>query len=95
MPPVRQRPRPSKPDPHLSLAAQRGSRTTAQLIEDNRGPGLAVTALRTVAGFAIAAVLLLAIFLAASAIEGDDPPAQAPWAAKSAPAVAPPPLDVQ
>lgn len=81
--------------PEPTEAAQRGGRTTAQMVEDNKGPGLVVTGLRTLAGLAVAALVLLVIFLAASAIEGDGPPAQAPWAAKSAPAVTPPSLDAQ
>ena len=72
-------------------ARQRG-RSTADMIAENRGPGLFVTTLRTLVGVALVALVLFGIFLGARALEGDKPVERAPWATKGAPNVAPDPL---
>lgn len=69
--------------------------TTAEMVEANRGPGLVSIAGRTLLGIVAVAAVLLVLFLVATAIEGDDSIAPAPWAEQSAPAVTPGPLDVQ
>lgn len=76
-------------------AAHTRQPTTAQLVEANRGPGLATIALRTLLGVLAVLLVLFVLFLLATAIEGDDAVPPAPWAEQSAPAVSPGPLDVQ
>ena len=67
----------------------RKKRTTQDMLDENKGPGLLVTAGRTLLGFAIAAAILVGIFFAASAIEGDEREPLAPWNDRGAPQVAP------
>ena len=82
----------SKRDPEPAddaPAPKRKKRTTQDMIAENKGPGLVVSALRTLMGLAIALVILAAIWFGAAAIEGDDPAPTAPWNSESAPSVAP------
>lgn len=90
------------PDSHRPFITAQGSPaahtrqpTTAQLVEANRGPGLATIILRTLLGVVAFLLVLFVVFLAATAIEGDDAVPPAPWAEPSAPSVAPGLLDVQ
>lgn len=73
-------------------AARRRTRTTQEVVAENRGPGLATTALRTLLGLAVVLALGAVIFFGAAAIEGDEPSPLAPWSAPAAPSVAPEPL---
>ncbi|MBA2349796.1 MAG: hypothetical protein H0V81_16065 [Solirubrobacterales bacterium] len=89
-------------DPHRPFIAGPGNSaartrqpTTAELVQANRGPGFGAVVVRTLLGFAALLLVLFVLFLAATAIEGDGPIAPAPWAERSAPSVAPGPLDVQ
>lgn len=86
--------RPTEPD-GPSQAPRRGKRTTQDMIAENKGPGFAVVALRTLAGLAVALVIFAGIFFIAAAIEGDDPSPLAPWNDTSAPSAAPASLDDQ
>ena len=85
------RKRPPAPDPDAPVQ-KRKKRTTQDMIEENKGPGVVVGALRTLAGLAIALAIGAVIFFGASAIEGDDPSPRAPWTSSSAPEVTPEPL---
>ena len=76
-------------------AAHTRQPTTAQLVEANRGPGLATIAFRTLLGILAVLLVLFLLFLVATAIEGDDAIPPAPWAEQSAPSVTPGTLDVQ
>ncbi len=68
---------------------RRKKRTTQDMLEENSGPGIVVTTLRTLVGFAIAAVLLVGLYFGASALEGDKQEPTAPWNAQGAPDVKP------
>lgn len=70
-------------------APKRKKRTTQDMIDENKGPGLLVTGLRTLLGLAVAVAIGAAIFFGAAAIEGDDPSPLAPWNSSSAPDAAP------
>ena len=63
--------------------------TTQERLAERKGGGFLHTVLRTLVGLAVVALLLVGIFLAASALEGDPKVERAPWAAKSAPDVKP------
>lgn len=86
----------SRTRPRKPLVAQpparRTKRTTQEMIADNKGPGLLVTTLRTLAGLAVAALVVAVMWFVAAAIEGDEPSPLAPWNRSSAPAVTPDPL---
>ncbi len=73
-------------------APGRHRRTTAQAVEDRRGPGLATSALRVLAGLAVLLAVGALVFFAAAALEGDEDAARAPWSSSSAPSVTPAPL---
>lgn len=86
-------PRERYPEPLTDAPApRRKKRTTQDMLAENRGPGLLVTSLRTLAGLAIAVAILAVLFFVAVAIEGDDPSPLAPWNSSSAPVVTPAPL---
>lgn len=86
-------PRERYPEPLTDAPApMRKKRTTQDMIAENKGPGLLVTSLRTLAGLAIAVAIVAVIWFVAAAIEGDDPSPRAPWDAPSAPVVPPAPL---
>ena len=76
-------------------APRRRKRTTQEMLEDNKGPGVLVTGLRTLVGLAIAFAIGAVIFFGAAAIEGDDPSPLAPWNSPSAPSAPPASLDDQ
>lgn len=70
-------------------APRRRKRTTQDMLEENRGPGLLVTGLRTLVGLAIVVAVGAVIWFGAAAIEGDEPSPLAPWNSSSAPPAPP------
>ncbi len=77
------------------MEASRRGKTIEELLAENSGPGFFTTAFRTLVGLLLVAALLVGIFFAASAIEGDAPEPRAPWTQAGAPDVVPSVLDKQ
>ena len=76
-------------------APQRRIRSTQEMLAVRSGPGTATIVGRTLLGLLALLLVLAAGLLVAAALEPDDEPARAPWAAPAAPDVPPPPLEIQ
>ncbi len=76
-------------------APPRPIRSTQEMLAEDPRPGSATIIARTLLGLLALLLVLGAVLLVAMALDPDSEPRQAPWAAPSAPDVAPAPLETQ